>query len=65
VLDAVRLGPDDDETEVTAAQVREVITRLIEAGRPYGRHVESGDAPDRLLNLRYSALMGCRSGRWL
>ena len=23
VLDAVRLGPDDDETEVTAAQVRE------------------------------------------
>ena len=33
VLDAVRLGPDDDETAVTAAQVREVITRLIEAGR--------------------------------
>jgi hypothetical protein len=32
VLDAVRLGPDDDEAEVTAAQVREVITRLIEAG---------------------------------
>ena len=32
VLDAVRLGPDDDETEVTAAQVREVVTRLIEAG---------------------------------
>ena len=32
VLDAVRLGPDDDETEVTAAQVRAVITRLIEAG---------------------------------
>ena len=30
VLDAVRLGPDDDEAEVTAAQVREVITRLIE-----------------------------------
>ena len=26
VLDAVRLGPDDDETEVTAAQVREVVT---------------------------------------
>ena len=33
VLDAVRLGPDDDETAVTAAQVREVITRLIEAGQ--------------------------------
>src|SRR6201982_4184667 len=32
VLDAVRLGPDDDETEVTAVQVREVITRLIAAG---------------------------------
>ena len=33
VLDAVRLGPDDDEAGVTAAQVREVITRLIEAGQ--------------------------------
>jgi DDE superfamily endonuclease len=32
VLDAVRLGPEDDETEVTAAQVRDVIARLIEAG---------------------------------
>lgn len=32
VLDAVRLGPDDDETEVTAVQVRQVITRLIAAG---------------------------------
>jgi hypothetical protein len=32
VLDAVRLGPDDDEAEVTAAQVREVAGRLIEAG---------------------------------
>ena len=32
VLDAVRLGPDDDETAVTAAQVREVVTRLTEAG---------------------------------
>ena len=25
-LDAVRLGPDDDEAAVTAAQVREVMT---------------------------------------
>jgi hypothetical protein len=33
VLDAVRLGPDDDEAEVTAAQIRDVITRLIEAGQ--------------------------------
>ena len=32
MLDAVRLGPDDDETKVTAAQVRDVVTRLIEAG---------------------------------
>jgi hypothetical protein len=33
VLDAVRLGPADDETGVTAAQVADVVTRLIEAGR--------------------------------
>jgi hypothetical protein len=32
VLDAVRLGPEDDETEVTAGQVRDVVTRLLEAG---------------------------------
>jgi hypothetical protein len=38
VLDAVRLGPDDDEAEVTAAQVRDVVTRLIEAG-----HWREGD----------------------
>ncbi len=33
LLDAVRAGPGDDETEVTAAQVREVVGRLIAAGR--------------------------------
>src|ERR1035441_3674783 len=33
VLDAVRLGPDDDETDVTAAQVRDVVARLAEAGQ--------------------------------
>ena len=38
VLDAVRLGPDDDETAVTAVQVRDVITRLIAAG-----HWKEGD----------------------
>ena len=38
VLDAVRLGPDDDETEVTAAQVRDVVTRLVAAG-----HWREGD----------------------
>lgn len=43
VLDAVRLRPDDDETAVTATQVREVITRLREAG-----HHRDGD-PDILL----------------
>jgi hypothetical protein len=38
VLDAVRLGPDDDQAAVTAAQVRDVVTRLIEAG-----HWRQGD----------------------
>src|SRR5215469_3976926 len=32
VLDAVRLGPADDEAAVTAGQVRDVITRLTGAG---------------------------------
>jgi hypothetical protein len=40
VLDAARLGPDDDEAEVTAGQVRDVIARLIEAG-----HWREGDPP--------------------
>jgi DDE superfamily endonuclease len=40
VLDAVRLGPDDDGIAVTAAQVRDVITRLIAAG-----HWREGDPP--------------------
>jgi hypothetical protein len=39
-LDAVRLGPADDATEVTAAQVREVTGRIIEAG-----HWREGDPP--------------------
>ena len=33
VLDAVRFGPADDETAVTAAQVRDVVARLVEAGQ--------------------------------
>jgi DDE superfamily endonuclease len=33
VLDAVRLGPDDDVAEVTAGQVRQVLQRLITAGQ--------------------------------
>jgi DDE superfamily endonuclease len=35
-LDAVRLGPADDATEVTAAQVRQVVARIIEAGHWHG-----------------------------
>src|ERR1700735_2342914 len=41
-LDAVRPGPDDDPTEVTAAQLRDVAARLAEAG-----HWADGD-PDIL-----------------
>ena len=33
VLDAVRLGPADDATAVTAAQLRDVVDRLITAGQ--------------------------------
>jgi len=33
VLDAVRLGPDDDATVVTATQLREVVERMIVAGQ--------------------------------
>jgi hypothetical protein len=40
VLDTVRLDPEDDETAVTAAQVRVVITRVIAAG-----HWREGDPP--------------------
>ena len=32
VLDAIRLGPADDATAVTAGQMREVVDRLIAAG---------------------------------
>ena len=44
-LDAVRLGPADDATAVTAAQLREVIARLIAAG-----HWKPGD-PDVIIVL--------------
>ena len=43
MLDAVRLGPADDATAVTAAQLREVVDRLIAAG-----HWQPGD-PDILI----------------
>jgi hypothetical protein len=39
-LDAVRLGPDDDDLAVTAGQLRDVVTRLIAAGQ-----WEEGDPP--------------------
>jgi hypothetical protein len=42
-LDAVRLGPDDDQGAVTAAQLREVAGRLIAAG-----HWKPGD-PDIII----------------
>jgi hypothetical protein len=32
-LDVVRMGPDDDPTEVTAAQIRDLLARLREAGQ--------------------------------
>jgi hypothetical protein len=38
ILDAVRLGPSDDATAVTAAQLRAVVGRLREAG-----HWRTGD----------------------
>ena len=75
VLDAVRLGPDDDEAEVTAAQVRDVVTRLIAAG-----HWSEGDRPIlvifdagydpmrlayRLADLPVEVLGGLRSDRVL
>jgi DDE superfamily endonuclease len=44
-LDAVRLGPDDDETGAAAAQLREVTGRLMEAG-----HWKDGD-PDIIIAL--------------
>jgi hypothetical protein len=44
-LDAVRLGPGDDATEVTAAQLREVTRRLEQAG-----HWRPGD-PDIIVAL--------------
>ncbi len=33
LLDAVRIGPDDDETDLAAAQLREVAGRLVAAGQ--------------------------------
>jgi DDE superfamily endonuclease len=43
LLDAIRLGPADDATAVTATQLREVVTRITDAG-----HWRDGD-PDILI----------------
>ena len=43
LLDAIRIGPPDDATVVTATQVREVVIQIIEAG-----HWRDGD-PDILV----------------
>jgi len=45
ILDAVRLGPGDDDTEVTAAQLRGVVARLAAAG-----HWKDGD-PDIIIAM--------------
>jgi hypothetical protein len=53
-LDAVRLGPRDDPVQVTADQLREVVTRLIAAGQwrpgdpPVLIVMDAGYAPVRL-----------------
>jgi DDE superfamily endonuclease len=58
VLDAVRLGPDDDETAVTAAQVRDVVSQLIEAG-----HWGEGDPAILVIfDAGYDAYRGGRGG---
>jgi hypothetical protein len=33
MLDAIRLGPEDEATAVTAARLREVVQRQLEAGQ--------------------------------
>jgi hypothetical protein len=55
-LDAVRLGPADDATEVTAAQVGDVVTRLTGAGQ--WRDGDRVRRPRRAPGRR-------DSGRWL
>jgi hypothetical protein len=51
------VGPDDDEAEVTAVQVRDVITRLVEAG-----HWHDGDPAILVIfDAGYDPMrLGCR-----
>jgi hypothetical protein len=60
VLDAVRLGPQDDATAVTADQLRAVVGRLITAG-----HWRPGDPdiPGRLRRRLRRHPAGVRAGR--
>ena len=57
LLDAVRLGPDDDDCAVTAAQLREVFTRLEAAGHWAAGDpaviiaMDAGYSPTRLAHL--------------
>ena len=44
LLDAARIGPDDDATDLTAAQIRDVVARL----RAAGQH-RDGDLPIRIV----------------
>lgn len=44
LLDAVWIGPDDDTTDVTAAQIRQVVARLRDAGQH-----RDGEAPIRIV----------------
>jgi len=57
LLDAARIGPDDDETDLTAAQLRDVAGRLAAAGRwrpgdpPVLVVMDAGYDPVRLAHL--------------
>ena len=77
VLDAVRLGPDDDDIAVTAAQVRNVITRLAGRGlsgrcgwlcRPcavgVGGDAGQVNAAGAVLDDDQAARLLCRTARW-
>ena len=57
VLDAARLGPGDDETLVTAAQLRGVVTRLAAAGRWSGGDPEIVIAADAGYNATRLAFL--------
>ena len=56
VLDAVRLGPADDATAVTAAQLRQTVDRLRGAG-----HWRLGDRPSGSCSTPATTCAGWRS----